>query len=241
VGIEDLLILIEHWGESESSLDIAPGLFGDGWVGREDLEVLMSQWGQEIVDPTLLAHWKLDEAEGDTARDETADTHDATVVGEPSWEPNGGMVNGALQLDGMDDYVTTGSVLNPSDGPFSVFAWVKGGAASQVILSQFNGHDWLLNDSGGALMTDLKGSGRRAKALYSGVFTADGEWHRVGLTWDDRRTLHVDDASVAEDEPGLPPDISEGLHIGAGANLEPDSFFFGLIDDVRIYNRVVRP
>jgi hypothetical protein len=32
-----------------------------------------------------------------------------------------------------------------------------------------------------------------------------------------------------------------GLYIGAGANLEPGSFFSGLVDDVRIYNLTVTP
>jgi hypothetical protein len=32
--------------------------------------------------------------------------------------------------------VITGFVLNPEDGPFSVFAWVKGGAPDQAVLSQ---------------------------------------------------------------------------------------------------------
>ena len=31
------------------------------------------------------------------------------------------------------------------------------------------------------------------------------------------------------------------LHVSAGANLTADTFLTGLIDDVRIYNRVVRP
>ena len=32
-----------------------------------------------------------------------------------------------------------------------------------------------------------------------------------------------------------------GLHIGAGKSLEAGSFWSGLIDDVRIYNRAVTP
>lgn len=46
---------------------------------------------------------------------------------------------------------------------------------------------------------------------------------------------------VAEDAPGLLPDISEGLYIGAAANLEAGGFFCGLIDDVRLYDRAVVP
>ena len=32
-----------------------------------------------------------------------------------------------------------------------------------------------------------------------------------------------------------------GLYIGAGNNLEPGSFWSGLIDDVRIYDRAITP
>jgi hypothetical protein len=32
-----------------------------------------------------------------------------------------------------------------------------------------------------------------------------------------------------------------GLYIGAGMNLAPGSFWSGLIDDVRVYNRAVQP
>ena len=97
-------------------------------------------------------------------------------------------------------------------------------------------------DSAGALMTDLQGISRTAQSLYSEAVLTDGDWRRVGLTWDGvTRSLYVDNVVVAEDEPILMPDIWVGFHIGCGANLEPGAFFSGLIDDVRIYNRAVRP
>jgi len=34
---------------------------------------------------------------------------------------------------------------------------------------------------------------------------------------------------------------TDGLHIGASKDLDAISFFSGLIDDVRIYNRIVGP
>ena len=51
----------------------------------------------------------------------------------------------------------------------------------------------------------------------------------------------VDGVRLAEDEPSPLPHISVGFHIGCGANLVPDTFFSGPIDDVRICNRAVRP
>jgi hypothetical protein len=71
----------------------------------------------------------------------------------------------------------------------------------------------------------------------------DGRWHRIGLLWDgSRRALYVDGAEVAEDTWDLIGMGSDGgLYLGADQNLEPGTFWCGLIDDVRIYNRAVTP
>jgi len=48
VDIEDWTILIEHWGQDEPSVDIAPPPFGDGIVDDKDLELLMRYWQAEL-------------------------------------------------------------------------------------------------------------------------------------------------------------------------------------------------
>jgi 7,8-dihydropterin-6-yl-methyl-4-(beta-D-ribofuranosyl)aminobenzene 5'-phosphate synthase len=241
VDIEDLILFIEHWGQADPTFDIAPPLFGDGIVDVLDLEALMAYWGQEIPDPTLVAHWKLDEVEGATASDSAGD-NDGTLYGEPTWRPAGGELGGALELDGVNNYVETGFAINPSEGPFSVFAWVKEGAPGHVILSQAGGANWLMAAPDGALMTELKGSGRTGKPLASAVDITDGAWHRVGFTWDGaNRILYADDLEVARDAQTSLAGSTGGLCIGAGKSLETGTFWSGLIDDVRIYNRVVEP
>jgi len=242
VDIEDLLILIEHWGQDEPSYDMGPMPWGDGIVDAADLEVLMSYWGQDLFDPHFIAHWKLDETEGDVAYDSAAE-NDAIVMGDALWLPDGGHIAGAIQLDGIDDYVGTPFVLNPAESIFSIFAWVKGGVPGQVIISQENGADWLLTDTQGCLMTALESSGRRPVGpLISETIITDGNWHRVGLTWDGtNRTLYVDDVEVAHDPLSGLKGSDGGLYIGAGCNLDPGTFWSGIIDDVRIYDRVVEP
>jgi hypothetical protein len=51
----------------------------------------------------------------------------------------------------------------------------------------------------------------------------------------------MDGGEAASDEQDglLVPD--NGLNIGCDCNLAPGSFFTGLIDDVRIYNRLIKP
>ena len=70
----------------------------------------------------------------------------------------------------------------------------------------------------------------------------DGNWHRLGFLWDGSdRILYVDDVEVARDTQTGLGSSEGGLYIGAGKNLDPGSFFSGLIDDVRIYDRPIEP
>jgi len=242
VDITDLLRLIEHWGQNEPSVDIAPPPFGDGMVDAQDLEVLMSYWQQEVNDPRLAASWRLDETEGVVAADRVGE-NDGTLHGSPLWQPEGGKTGGALLLDGVDDYVSTAFVLDPAAGSFSVFAWIKGGAPGQVILSQEKGANWLMAAApDGALKTDLKSGGRQGKSLGCQTIITDGNWHCVGLSWDtSNRILYVDDVEIARDTQAGLGASAGGLYIGAGNTLAPGTFWSGLIDDVRVYDRAVKP
>ena len=242
IDVKDIMILTHYWGSKHSLCDIGPTALGDGIVDVRDLIVLAEYIEPETREPGLIAHWKLDETEGCTAYNSVSG-EDAFVIGDPRWQPSDGIVDGALQLDGTDDFISTDFVLNPADGPFSVFAWINGGAPGQVILSQSDHENWLLIDSSsGNLITELKGSGRGAGALLSQTNITDGNWHRIGFVWDgSNRILCVDDVEMARD---TQTDISssEGsLCIGVGNTLAPGTFFSGLIDDIRIYNRTVNP
>ena len=241
VDIKDLLRLIESWAQNDPLCDIAPPPFGDRIVDTLDLELLMDNWEQPVEDPTLVAHWALDETEGIIAYD-SAGVNDAVVVGGTEWQPGSGQIDGALKLDGISGYVIAGAVMNPADGPFSVFAWIKGGEPGQVFVSQQAMANWLATDTYGNLMTELKCTGRSAGYLFSETAITDGQWHRIGLVWDGtKRMLYVDGIVVAEDEQNGLAGSNNGLYIGCGKGMGQDTVFSGLIDDVRIYNRAVHP
>ncbi|MHC4752491.1 MAG: LamG-like jellyroll fold domain-containing protein, partial [Planctomycetota bacterium] len=197
----------------------------------------------------LIAHWKLDEIEGNTAHD-SADDHDGTLHGSPDWQPEGGNTGGSLQFDGVNDYISTDFVLNPVDGAFSVFAWIKGSVTGQVVISQTDGTGtgatWLgTEQSSGKLMTGLvpPQAGRfPTPPLISEFVITDNQWHHIGLVWDgSRRHLYVDSTEVTADTGNLAPLKSSdgGLHIGVGKDLDTGSFWLGQIDDVRIYNKAL--
>jgi len=214
-------------------------------VDVQDLIMLSEYLTKVVDDPTLMAHWTLDEAEGDIAYD-SAGLNDAFVIGGALWQPSGGQVDGALEFDGVDDSVIAGPVLNPANpeisSGLSVFAWVKGGAPEQAVISQQGGANWLMLDAEGKLMTELTSPGRSAVPLLSQTAITDGQWRRIGFVWDgSNRTLYVDGIAVAQDMQDSLESSSNGLYIGCGKNMQPGTYFSGLIDDVRIYKRAVKP
>jgi len=73
---------------------------------------------------------------------------------------------------------------------------------------------------------------------------ADGQWHHVGFVWDGSyRYLYVDGTEVAKDTQALAQlkYSNGGLHIGTSKKRDTGTFFSGLIDDVRIYNKALSP
>ena len=243
VDSDDVSILIDHWQTSDPRCDIGPTPFGDGIVDIQDLKVL-----SEHLEPGFgrIAHWKLDETEGDIAYDSVGSDR-ANVHGSAVWQPDSGMMGGALALDGIDDYIAPMLILNPVNRPFRIFAWVKGGAPGQVIASQTPdefrpGYTYLAADSSdGTLVTKMIFP---QMPLKSDAVITDGEWHEVGLEWDgEHRHVYMDEEEVAVDEVVLPTifDDTGWLNIGTGKDTEPGSFWSGLIDDVRIYEQGVKP
>ena len=64
----------------------------------------------------------------------------------------------------------------------------------------------------------------------------------LAFVWDGLyRTLYVDGVAVAEDAQDSLSNRGSGFYIGTGKSMAVGTYFSGLIDDVRIYNRAVKP
>ena len=183
---------------------------------------------------SALSHWPLDESSGNKAEDKTGGGHDGTVYGNPSWRSEGGKVNGALLLDGVDDYISTPFILNPSGGDFSVYAWVKGSIPGRAIVCQQNGQAWLESSLDGKLATGLTDSSRTN--LTSSETITNNEWHHVGFVWTgSKRQLYVDGKQAAKDAEKLNnlQGSQGGLYLGRNNTGE---FWKGSLDDVIVYS-----
>ncbi len=92
MNLRDFALLAQGWRGTDPSLDVAPPPDGDGVLGYPDLAGLATYW---MTYPGLIAHWKLDEIDGDVAADSLG-RFDGLVSGSPLWRVGDGRSRGAL-------------------------------------------------------------------------------------------------------------------------------------------------
>jgi hypothetical protein len=71
----------------------------------------------------LIAHWQFDETSGSIAHDASGNGNDGTLKGDPQWVS--GRIGGAIEFDGVDDYVDVGSVGISGTVQRTMAGWVK--------------------------------------------------------------------------------------------------------------------
>jgi hypothetical protein len=191
---------------------------------------------------SLLAHWRLDEAEGDTAED-SAGENDGLLHGDPEWQPAAGRRAGALLFDGQDDYIDCGNspVFDLSEA-ITVAAWVKIGTVKndwQTIIAKGDSA-WRLSTVQSDYRFHFAVTGSPAwHCVDAETEIEPAEWHHVCGTYDGACIRIFIDGI---EDPASPVPYTAGITVGEhnvriGENQEkPDRNWDGMIDDVRVYN-----
>ncbi|UCG48421.1 MAG: lamin tail domain-containing protein, partial [Phycisphaerales bacterium] len=189
--------------------------------------------------PGLAAHWKFDDGSGISAKD-SAGINNGTLHGGPTWV--NGFTGGALSFDGQDDYVSTSSVGALATDSVTVEAWVRlegPTGASYPILTQhlptYKGY--YLHVNGNKPSFSLV-AGRPSPSAISPNAIESGQWHHIAGTNDGSNIkIYVNgQLKATADSAG-----ANGVDYSATIGLDDRSstYFEGLIDDVRIYNRAL--
>ena len=85
--------------------------------------ILATSAHAEVNMDSVVGLWLFDEEDGDVAIDSSRNGHDGTIVGDP--ERVEGMFGGALEFDGLDDFVGCGNDAALNIGVFTVAFWAK--------------------------------------------------------------------------------------------------------------------
>jgi hypothetical protein len=193
------------------------------------------------------SHWKFDEASGTTADDFTG-PNNLTLSGGASFVP-GGQFGNALSINGTtgtanDSNGTTG--LNTTSN-FTITAWLKptfipsSGIATVVRKGNTDAQrGYLLNIINGDFNLNKVGQDAVQSTVSPPV---DGTFHHIAVTWSnstDQGRFYLDGElaeTVTEAGDIAAPVDADILSVGSHPIF--GSFFHGLIDDLRIYPRVL--
>ncbi|MCP4710069.1 MAG: DUF1565 domain-containing protein, partial [Planctomycetes bacterium] len=206
------------------------------------------------------ARWEFDETTGAIASDSSSNGYDGTLNNTPTWT-NDAERGRVLSFDSSSsEYVkidggTSGTAYNGITGtnPRTISAWVNvdnGSSSNDQLIASWGssstGAQWNFR------ISDSASGGKLEVGVYSGELTGstglrDGNWHHVAATWENDTSPNVEDVLLYVDgvlettsavtsrqmNTGSANNIYIGVKIGGG------SYFDGMMDDVRIYPRVL--
>jgi tetratricopeptide (TPR) repeat protein len=216
------------------------------WHAQRD-----TAWQQPSVFGTgelagLLGWWKLDETAGTQAADSSGNGHNATVQGNPQWQPTGGRIGGAIALDGNGAYleVADESAFDATAG-VTVAAWIKVASFDkpwQAIVTKGEGA-WRIqrNNETSTIEFACTGVGNpnhnEYGSLYGQKAITPGEWHHIAGVYNGKKMcLYVDGARDASQDAWGPIGVDDNpVLIGENGQIR-GRCYNGLIDDVRVYN-----
>jgi len=207
-------------------------------------------------DPSLVAHWKLDETTGLDVADSSGYGNNGTLIGMDGTEWTAGILDGALEITGgsaaTQKYVEFENVssLQLFDSA-TISAWVKMnpdnadvymGIAGKLVSGYYRGFALVRHSSNVFRLWCDNGDGVLAghDASSDNTYT-DTEWHHVvGVIDNGTSTLYVDGVRQAQEGSVDLTDSGTYAHIGKQYSDESSHRYWnGLIDDVRIYYRAL--
>lgn len=180
------------------------------------IAAMVTAWTVASASAALVAHWRLDEIAGTTASDASGNARHGTLTDGGTWDA-GGVFNGALRLDGLNDRVHVPSTadLKYTGGNLTLSTWVyrsaTDDASSWMISKPWHGYGAYnyylrLTDSGANTAVTLFVSSpgipgppvvkpAASAAISSPSYLSFREgWHHIAGVLDSSRnmTLYVD-------------------------------------------------
>ena len=253
VGNHDLMICYEPDHDTVTRLvSVQPGsshygeyrLPGNVWYAAGDI-------------PGLIGHYPLDEGLGQTTSDYSGWALPASLQNDPAgsgWT-SGGQLSGAFDFDGADDFFETATSVTELQitGDYSIAVWIYA-KPTQVALAAIccrctptgSDNQWSLqfdNQPGSSKQLSVYHPGGQNWQSTWTLADAQNAWHHVTVTYRQapariqlfvNGTLHSE-STILTQSPG-----SGNGKFRIGCDRTTNTWN-GMIDDLRIYNRVLQP
>ena len=182
----------------------------------------------------LVGWWRFDEGSGTVAHDTSGNGNDGTFNGDPQWVS--GFMGGALEFDGVDDYVAIGDL--DLTGSFTLTFWMRPsslpGEWHSVVMKEY---DCGFEFDGTNLLGRVGNGAGGWGATVTTTISTPAIWYHVALTWNGSDLEMFIDASSVGQNTGT--HVSNNNPLLFGSWNTSSEFFNGTIDDVRIYDHVL--
>jgi len=201
------------------------------------LSVFGPEWNKES-ETSPIAHWAFDETSGNVASDSVGDNH-GTVHG-ATWTD--GILDGALQFDGVDDYIDCGTDPNLAPDLFTLSLWTypQASSGSRSILRKAGwdtDKDYDFKLFAARNPTFSFGNGSKTAVLHSSSKLPLDEWTHIALTRNETEAaIYINGTELLSKVYDFGPSATDFRLIIGGGSLQP---YEGKIDDVRIYDSVL--
>ena len=218
----------------------------DGFGGTASTTVSVNVTAVTAPPPGgLVLSLGFDEESGLTALDASGGSRNGTIRGALRVAGHSG---GALQFDGVDDWVTVSdaAALDLTSG-MTLEAWVNPAAPMSgwdtIVLKERGAGDMaygLYANDGAPAPAGYVNVGGSHTSVPGAAAVAPGAWTHLATTYDGATLRIYVNGTLASSRPRTGNIVVSGgaVRIG-GNNAWPGEFFAGLIDDVRIYNRAL--
>ncbi|HUT28865.1 MAG TPA: LamG domain-containing protein [Sedimentisphaerales bacterium] len=238
-------------------VDVADiGVMGENWL-RHDVNFLddLGIQVEEPCDANLLGHWKLDEGDGNTAGDSSANNYHGTLQGDYEWMVPGKDGN-AVDFDGgrmnLDDEGNTPNLRPLNAVSVCAWAYLDGGQENaRVVVKGDNDEESyeLEVDGDDQFVFQFRDGNDPNNDRYdvNGMVWTD-DWIHLAGTYDGSTIAcyvngELQDAKDIDNPWGLSQDPNGGFAIGDKPESDDSDGnpFDGPIDDVRVYNYGLSP
>ena len=193
----------------------------------------------EAADPSLVGWWKLDETSGTVATDSSDYSHHGTIHGNPEWVS--GIMRGAIELDGVGDYVDIGAVGISNTIPRTVAGWAKASTTAISGWTTVFGFGAAGESASPRFAIEIDPAGNYNYSMgpsYNWPFRSiDTEWHHFAIMSDGYYASGFLDGEFLGGGTGANTTTIDEVRIGNGHG--NNYYFPGIIDDVRVYNKAL--